>query len=599
MSANLSPPVGYSSADLVFNDSFLGTTLDSSTWDTFVTNQSLGGAPWNGNGDGGSGLNNNDSAAYFEPSQVNVDNGLTLTAVQQSVAGVTWGSIPYTFPWTSGAVSTYGKLEFTGGYLQVSMQEPAGDGAWPAIWLLNGATASVDQWEIDVQEGGAANNPTGASLWTLHYGDYYTTIGGNTNTGKNLTSGLHTYGIDWDPGKYIIWYVDGQEVGAVTSAQAPIPDQPMFLLMNLDVATSAASTFTTPDNSTPSSMTMSVADVQIYQKSGETITGSNVPSIAISNSDQVVTGASQVINGIADASCVGATVTVLDNGVQIGSALVDATGNWSAHVTLASASNLVSASVNNAYATGTSNSVVLDLNAPVGPSVIISNPQLTVFGDGGLVRLGLEVYMPSFASSSSVRIGGLASYDVLTDGNGDTFSGSSFTLSAAQVNSGLTLTSNCTTNMPAYETFEITSSYIYNGITYSSQNELKVTDIMPTNFQLGNGQTVNLYNTGGAAQLVTGSGGFVNLSNAQSTLVGGNNQVQFNGAASNLVDICGAPTPRKAPCSARTAPFLSTPHRFLSLAATTRFGWMAPRALRLTYPTQPAQQTLCMAPTEL
>jgi beta-glucanase (GH16 family) len=38
-------------------------------------------------------------------------------------------------------VSSYGGLEFDGGYLQISMKAPSGEGAWPALWLLPGQGA--------------------------------------------------------------------------------------------------------------------------------------------------------------------------------------------------------------------------------------------------------------------------------------------------------------------------------------------------------------------------------------------------------------------------------------------------------------------------
>jgi beta-glucanase (GH16 family) len=64
-----------------------------------------------------------------------------LTAVQQSINGVNQGGVSQTYPVTSGTVSSYGNFEFDGGYLQISMQAPSGDGVWPALWLLPGQGA--------------------------------------------------------------------------------------------------------------------------------------------------------------------------------------------------------------------------------------------------------------------------------------------------------------------------------------------------------------------------------------------------------------------------------------------------------------------------
>jgi hypothetical protein len=108
----LSPPSGFTSSDLVFQDDFSGTTLDT-TWHNYITSNAAQGSPWNSNGSGGSGPGGAYDAYYDMPSQVSVNNGtLDLTAIKQTVSGVNQGSAQ-TFPITSGAVSSYGNFEFT------------------------------------------------------------------------------------------------------------------------------------------------------------------------------------------------------------------------------------------------------------------------------------------------------------------------------------------------------------------------------------------------------------------------------------------------------------------------------------------------------
>src|SRR5271166_4132779 len=175
-----------------------------------------------------------------------------------------------TYPFTSGALTTYGKMEFTGGYLQISMKQPSGDGAWPALWMLpgSGAGSSGDNFEIDMQEGGmtaGSANPNDVFSYHLHDGSD-ATYNSTVNAGVDLSAGFNTYGIDWVPGQSITWYLNGQQVGQVTSAQTTIPDEPMELIMSNEVANSSASGWhTTMDGSTPNSMPMQVADVQLYQ----------------------------------------------------------------------------------------------------------------------------------------------------------------------------------------------------------------------------------------------------------------------------------------------------------------------------------------------
>jgi len=276
----LSAPAGYSSSDLVFQEDFSGTTL-SNYWHTYLTSNAANGWAWNSNGSGGSGMGNQNNAEYDMPSQVSVSNGmLDLTAIRQPVNGIAGGT-PYTFPVTSGSVTSYNNFEFNGGYLQISMKAPSGDGAWPALWLLPGAGAgsSGDNFEIDMQEGGMLGSGPANQNFAWHLHTPSGTFGGVVNTGVDLTAAFHTYAIDWQPGKSITWYLDGKQVGQVTSAQAPIPNEPMELMLSNTVANSSTSGWHTAlDSSTPSTMQMQIDSIQLYQKagSGETVKGANV-----------------------------------------------------------------------------------------------------------------------------------------------------------------------------------------------------------------------------------------------------------------------------------------------------------------------------------
>ncbi len=403
MSSNLATPAGFTAQDLVFQDNFSGTSLNTSSWNTLMASN---GSPWDTNGDGGSGLGNTYNADYFMPSQVSVNNGLTLTAIQQSVLGDVSGT-PTTFPVTSGIVDTDGKMEFTGGYLQISMKASSGDGAWPALWLLPGASAGNvgNNFELDMEEGGfldGSANPNDVFSYHLEVGS--PSYGGSVNTGTNLTSGYNTYAINWIPGQSITWYLNGTEMGEITSAQHTIPDEPMELIMCNSVGNSNSSSWRTSlDSSTPQSMPMEVADVQLYQApgSGDTITGGNVTS------DPPPTSA---------------------------------------------------------------------------PTVTIANPTLSVTSHGGTVSLGVSVTAPNSSTATTVKITGLPSYESITD-NLDTtkFQGSSVTLSEAEVDSGLTLTSNYRGHGHPSATLTTTASDTIRGVTsVSVPQTLTVNDPPPS-----------------------------------------------------------------------------------------------------------------------
>jgi beta-glucanase (GH16 family) len=256
---------------LIFSDHFQGTTLDASKWNSYVTSRAGNGRPWNDplpdpNG-GGSGIGCQYSAQYYLPSQVRTGNGLELTASRDPTTGrCSETDASSTFPWRSGAVSTYNHFEFDGGYVAVTMDAPSGNGMWPALWMLPGPGGGHgDDAEIDLQEGGFAPPGPGNETYAWHLRNATTTSGGAVDTRTDLTSGYHTYALNWVPGKSITWFFDSHQIATLTSAQADIPNEPMELIMDLAVATPAAASWhPTYDPSTPSPATMRVASVQVW-----------------------------------------------------------------------------------------------------------------------------------------------------------------------------------------------------------------------------------------------------------------------------------------------------------------------------------------------
>jgi beta-glucanase (GH16 family) len=263
-------PPGYSLSDLRFNDDFAGTTLDASKWNTYITSDGANGVPWNSDHDGGSALEHPGLVGnldYDLPSQISVDNGLTITALNEPTPGVL-GTSPYTYSWRSGALSTYGKFEMLGGYVQIEAKMPSGAGMWPALWMLPGpGDPHGDSYEIDIFEGGfnvAGSNPLDNDSWhlTTPSGLY----GSASSLGVNTSAGYHVYAVKWVPSQSITWYFDGRVVGTVTSAQgAPIPDEPMELIMNLAVANTSSSSYrSVAGPTTPSPSALHIRAVQVY-----------------------------------------------------------------------------------------------------------------------------------------------------------------------------------------------------------------------------------------------------------------------------------------------------------------------------------------------
>jgi beta-glucanase (GH16 family) len=515
----LSAPAGYTSSDLVFEEDFSGTTLDN-YWHTYITSNAANGWPWNSNGSGGSGPGGPYDADYDMPSQVSVTNGLLdLTATEQTVSGMNQGTAQ-TFPITSGAVSSYGNFEFDGGYLQISMKAPSGDGAWPALWLMpgKGAGSSGDNFEIDMQEGGYTGSGPANQAFSWHLHTPSGTVGGVVDTGIDLTAGFHTYGINWVPGQSITWYLDGKQMAQVTSAQVPIPNEPMELIMNNGVANSNATGWhTVLDSSTPSSMQMQIDEIQLYQLpgSGDTVTGANVtasttPPAVTQVAASPATGTEHVGDtitltlGFNEAVTVTGTPTLsLNDGDTAtyvsGSGTSALTFRTTVSSTDTSTSALAITGVNLpsgasikdasgvaadlAGAVKTFSGLQVDPASSTAPVLAIADTSLSVTGGGGTVDLGVSVATTDPNDVVTVNIKGLPKYETITDNlDGHTFRGRNITLTAAQVDSGLTLQSNYWGSGDPVATLTLTATamdQVTGAVTKSAPQTITVTDPPP------------------------------------------------------------------------------------------------------------------------
>ncbi len=263
------PALSLPGGQTLFDDQFSGSSLDTSNWNSFLTSRAASGWPWNSNNAGGSSSANpsvNNDLEYNLPSGVAMSSGgLKLTATRATTQGVL-GTSPYTYPWASGAVSSYNHFEFDGGTLQVLAKMPSGDGMWPGLWMLPGPGGNAgDDAEIDMFEGGFTSNGDNVNdnyAWHMHSSTGW--VGGVVNTGIDLTAGYHVYGLNWVPGQSMTWYFDGKQIAHITSADANIPNEPMELILTLQVAADSTSGWhTLVDGSTPSSASMYVREVKV------------------------------------------------------------------------------------------------------------------------------------------------------------------------------------------------------------------------------------------------------------------------------------------------------------------------------------------------
>jgi beta-glucanase (GH16 family) len=199
------PPGDPSSWNLIFDDEFDGSSLDSQDWST----------GWYGSGV--TAPVNAEELECYDPSQVVEANGeLDLNLIQQSES--CGGE---TRPYASGLVSTAGKFSFTYGFVEVRAWLPGSSSVsdWPALWS-DGQNWPADG-ELDLAEGLG-----GQACW--HFHDSQGAPGG-CEPGSSYTGGWHTFGADWEPGS-VTYYYDGNIVGMITSG---VTASPMYLILDL------------------------------------------------------------------------------------------------------------------------------------------------------------------------------------------------------------------------------------------------------------------------------------------------------------------------------------------------------------------------------
>lgn len=259
--AGMAPPVGYSAGQLIYDDQFFGTALNSAHWNTFMSGQ--GDGPWNSDG-----LPAGDSAAgihfhqtYFSPSQVAVNDGLTLTMVPETK----YSSLGYRY--RSGVVTTDGKFTLRSGYVQIKAKmSEASLGGWPALWFIDPRNGGSQ--EIDLQEGGLTPKgvglPSGTPENNIFVSTYHTPSGSQSSfsyaTPEPMNAGFNIYGMEYIPGRSIKTYFNGTLIGSWTQNISTTPYE--IVIWNAQASANASGFHTIGESPNPS--VLGVAEVQVY-----------------------------------------------------------------------------------------------------------------------------------------------------------------------------------------------------------------------------------------------------------------------------------------------------------------------------------------------
>ena len=239
--------------ELMFADEFDGDSLDPDKWRThfiwgpyLVINdeeQYYVDALGSDAGEGGSPFDVGDGKLVITARAADDPAGFAPPEAMPDEDDPIWDAFPSfsragPYPvrnYSSGIITSYDAFKFAEGYAEIRAKVPAGDGLWPAFWLLNGYYVAL-QPEIDVMEI-LGEDPSRvvhsyhrrAPDGTLASTSYETASDASPG---GFADGFHTYGVRWRRGE-ITWYVDG--TARHTYRGDDVGYQVMYVIANLAV----------------------------------------------------------------------------------------------------------------------------------------------------------------------------------------------------------------------------------------------------------------------------------------------------------------------------------------------------------------------------
>ena len=213
---------------------------------------------------GGDGWGNNQlefNTDRTENSFLNGEGALVIRAIKEDYQGNTW---------TSARLTTLDKVEFGYGRWEADIRFPAGEGLWPAFWLLGSNFPEIG-WpgcgEVDIIElnGGRPYE----AVTTVHGPDYNGGggVGEVTLSSEAYTDRVFNYAVEIDP-EHIAWYIDGRLVHKVNPGTLPsgapwVFTGEHFAILNLAVGGNFVSP---PDDTTPTTADVLVERVRFLER---------------------------------------------------------------------------------------------------------------------------------------------------------------------------------------------------------------------------------------------------------------------------------------------------------------------------------------------
>ncbi|MFL6227178.1 MAG: family 16 glycosylhydrolase [Pyrinomonadaceae bacterium] len=177
--------------------------------------------------------------------------------------------------YTSARLTTKRKFAQAYGRFETRLRIPAGQGVWPAFWLL-GADIDTVGWpacgEIDIMEN--IGREPALVHGTMHGPGYSGASGIGAQFalpgGTRFAADFHVFAVEWEAGE-IRWYVDGKLYETRSKSDLPagarwVYDHPFFIILNLAIGGEWPHD---PDATTSMPQTLTVDYVRAYERRSE------------------------------------------------------------------------------------------------------------------------------------------------------------------------------------------------------------------------------------------------------------------------------------------------------------------------------------------
>ena len=228
------PPITW---NLVWSDDFdgaAGASVDPAKWSFDLGDGSSAGIP---------GWGNNEKEFYTNATDNVSLDGQGHLAIVARVAALSVSCYYGPCQYTSAKITTRGKMNAAPGRVEARIEIPAGQGLWPAFWMLGNDFATAG-WpasgELDIMENkGSLPNTSSSAIHGPGYSGNTPFAHANTIGPGTLADNFHVYAVEWDA-NVARFYVDGTMHYAVYRSDiqrygTSILDKPYYVILNLAV----------------------------------------------------------------------------------------------------------------------------------------------------------------------------------------------------------------------------------------------------------------------------------------------------------------------------------------------------------------------------